>query len=40
MIHADTDLIKEATELYMKSWVIPLIEAIRSGKIEEWMTLL
>lgn len=28
----DTEVIREATRLYVETWVIPLMEAVRDGK--------
>ena len=28
----DTELIREATRLYVESWIVPLLESVRDGK--------
>lgn len=31
--HNDTELIREATRVYVETWIVPLIDAIQSGDI-------
>ena len=28
----DTELIREVTKLYVETWIVPLLEAVRDGK--------